>query len=157
MTKKDQAAYKRALECAAHDGVCIVLDGGNHWQVRGSDGMTHYTVQATEDRLSCTCLSRHYCKHQAVCQQRLNEQQASREKHAAAANTALMLTEHSEREMTGQVYSQEERLRALAYLPVVIASYAVVMGPAHARQWYQDKEAQWDRYQMARINGCLGW
>lgn len=67
----------------------------------------------------------------------------------------LRLIERSERTLAGQVYSQEERLRALAYLPVVIAAYAVVLGPAHAWQWHQAKEEQWERYQAARIGNYL--
>lgn len=65
------------------------------------------------------------------------------------------LVECSERELTGQAYSQEESLRALACLPVVIAASAVVMGPAPARQWYQAKEDQWDRSQAARLGNSL--
>jgi hypothetical protein len=57
MTKKEQTAYERALERAAQDGVCIVLAGSNHWQVHGSDGVTLYTVQVTDDGSSCTCPS----------------------------------------------------------------------------------------------------
>jgi hypothetical protein len=154
MTKKEQTPYERALMRAAQDGVCIILDGGDHWQVRGSDGVTRYTVQATDDGLHCTCPSRHYCQHQAVCQQRLNERQAERERIAAEVSVALTLTEGSERILAGQTSSQEERLRALAYLPVAMAAYSVVLGPAHAWQWHQAKEAQWDRYQACRMSQC---
>src|SRR5215469_10771570 len=103
-----------------------------------------------DDGLHCTRPSRHYCKHQAVCQQRLNEQQAEREQFAAEASKALALADRSERTLTGQAFSQEERLGALAHLPVAIAAYAVVMGPAHGWQWHQIKEEQWDRYQACR-------
>ncbi|HLW00086.1 MAG TPA: hypothetical protein VKT82_15565 [Ktedonobacterales bacterium] len=157
MIKTEQTPYERALARAAQDGVQVTEDGGDHWQVRGSDGVTRYTVQTTDDGLCCTCPSRHYCKHLAMCQQRLNEQQAAQEPLAAETDTALHLVEQSERTLAGQAYSQEERLRALVYLPVVIAAYAVVLGPAHAWQWYQAKEAQWDRYQAARIGGSLSW
>jgi hypothetical protein len=157
MTKKDQTPYERALARAAQDGVQVVEDGGDHWQVRSSDGVRLYQVQVTDDGLHCTCPSRSYCKHLAVCQQRLNERQAAQEQRAAEATIALTLADRSERELTGQTFSQEERLRALACLPVAIAAYAVVLGPAHAWQWYQAKEEQWDRYQSARIGGSLGW
>lgn len=66
----------------------------------------------------------------------------------------LSLVECSEHTLAGQTYSQEERLRALAYLPVAIAAYAVVLGPAHAWQWHQAKEEQWDRYQACRSSQC---
>ena len=156
-TKNEQTPYGRALVRAAQDGVQVEKDYGDRWQVRGSDGVTRYTVQATENGLHCTCPSRHYCKHLAVCQQRLNEHRAQRALLAAEAGVALILAERSERTLAGQLYSQEERLRALAYLPVVIAAYAVVLGPAHVWQWYQAKEEQWDRYQAARIGGSLSW
>ncbi len=71
------------------------------------------------------------------------------------ASVALMLAERSERTLAMQTFSQEERLRALAYLPVALAAYVVVLGPAHAWQWHQAKEEQWDRYQAARIGGSL--
>ena len=154
MAKTEPTSYERALARAAQDGVQVVGDFGDHWQVRSSDGVTLYTVQATDDGLRCTCPSRHYCKHLAVCQQRLNEQQAQREQLVAEAGTALMLAERSERTLAGQTYSQEERLRALAYLPVAIAAYAVVLGPAHGWQWHQAKEEQWDRYQACRSSQC---
>ena len=157
MTKKEQTPYERALARAAQDGVQVVGGFGDHWQVRSSDGATLYLVQATDDGLRCTCPSRHYCKHRAVCQQRLNEQQAAQEQRAAEATIALTLAERSERTLAGQTYRQEERLRALAFLPVVIAAYAVVMGPAHAWQWHQAKEAQWEKYQSARLGGYLSW
>lgn len=73
------------------------------------------------------------------------------------ASVALLLAERSERSLAGQIFSQEEHLRALVYLPVVIAAYAVILGPAHAWQWYQAKEEQWEKYQAARISGCLSW
>jgi hypothetical protein len=156
-TKRQQTPYERALVRAAHDGVQVVEDLGDHWLVRGSNGVTRYFVQTTDNGLCCTCLSRSYCKHLAVCQQRLNERQAAQEQLAAEANAALLLVERSQRTLAGQAYSQEERLRALAYLPVVIAAYAVVMGPAHAWQWYQAKEEQWEKYQAARLGDCLSW
>jgi hypothetical protein len=89
MTKTEQTPYERALVRAAQDGVQVVEDLGDHWQVRGSDGVTRYTVQTTADGLRCTCPSRYYCKHLAVCQQRLNELQAERERIAAEASVAL--------------------------------------------------------------------
>ncbi len=70
------------------------------------------------------------------------------------ASVALMLAERSERTLAGQTYSQEERLRALAYLPVAIAAYAVALGPAHAWQWHQAKEEQWEKYQACRSSQC---
>lgn len=155
MAKKEQTPYERALARAAQDGVQVVEDGGDYWQVRGSDGVTLYAVQATDEGLRCACPSRHYCKHLAVCQQRLNEQQLAREHLAAEANAALMLAERSERTLAGQTSSQEACLRALAYLPVAIAAYAVVMGPAHAWQWHQAKEEQWEKYQAARLGNYL--
>jgi hypothetical protein len=154
-TQATHPPFERALSRAEKDGVRVVMDFGDHWLIRGSDGVTLYTVQTTADGMSCTCPSRHYCKHLAVCQQRLNEQQAAQKQPTTEAITALILAERSERTLAEQVYSQEERLRALAYLPVVIAAYAVVMGPAHVRQWYQAKEDQWDKYQAARIGGYL--
>lgn len=70
------------------------------------------------------------------------------------ASVALMLAERSERTLAGQMFSQEERLRALACLPVAIAAYAVVLGPTHGWQWHQAKEEQWDRYQACRMSQC---
>ena len=67
---------------------------------------------------------------------------------------ATRLIEFSERTLAGQTCSQEERLRALAYLPVAIASYAVVLGPAHGWQRHQAKEEQWERYQACRSSQC---
>jgi hypothetical protein len=89
-----------------------------------------------------------------VCQQRLNEQKMEYEHLAAEATTALILAECSERTLAGQTFRQEERLRALAALPVLIAAYAVILGPAHAWQWHQAKEEQWDRYQACRMSHC---
>jgi hypothetical protein len=154
MAKKDQTSYERALARAAQDGVQVMVDGGDHWLVRSSDGVMLYTVQTTNDGLCCTCPSHRYCKHQAVCQQRLNEQQVEREQLAAEAGMALLLAERSERTLARQTCSQEERLRALAYLPVAIAAYAIVLGPVHGWQWHQTKEDQWDRYQACRSSHC---
>jgi hypothetical protein len=155
MTKKEQTPYERALARATQDGVQVVEDSGDHWQVRSSDGVTRYTVQTTNDGLCCTCPSRHYCKHWAVCQQHLNEQQAEQEQTLIEARAALTLTERSERALAGQTCSQEERLKALVFLPVAIAAYAVILGQAHAWQWHQAKEEQWDRYQAARLSNSL--
>ncbi|HLV98693.1 MAG TPA: hypothetical protein VKT82_08460 [Ktedonobacterales bacterium] len=156
-TKTKQTPFERALSRAEKDGVRVVKDFGDLWQVRGSDGVTRYTVQTTGNGLHCTCPSRHYCKHLAVCQQRLNERQAESEQLAAEAGKALILAEQSERTLAGQIFSQEERLKALVCLPVAIAAYAVIMGSAHARQWHQAKEEQWDKYQTARLTGSLSW
>jgi uncharacterized Zn finger protein len=156
-TKTKQTPYERALARATQDGVQVVEDGGDHWQVRGFDGVTRYTVQTTDDGLCCTCPSRSYCKHLAVCQQRLNEQQAALEQPAAEANAALLLAERSERTLAGLTTSQEQRLQALAYLPVAIAAYAVILGPAHAWQWLQAKEEHWEKYQAARRGNYLSW
>jgi hypothetical protein len=57
-TKTKQTPYERALTRAAQDDVQVERDYGDRWQVRGSDGVTHYTVQATENGLRCTCPSR---------------------------------------------------------------------------------------------------
>lgn len=114
--KQTQDLMERALARAAKESIRVVADFGDHWQVRGSDGVTLYTVQATDEGLRCTCSSRLYCKHQAVCQQRLNQQLAEREQFAAEAGKALVLADRGERTLAGQTYSQEERLRALAVL-----------------------------------------
>src|SRR5690348_2923819 len=108
MEKTEPTPYERALARAAQDGVQVVEDFGYHWLVRGSDGVTLYTVQMADDGLNCACPSRRYCKHRAVCQQRLNEQQASSEQPAAEADKALILVERSERTLLGQAFSQEE-------------------------------------------------
>ena len=153
MTKKEQTPNVQALMRAIQDGIHVVEDLGNHWLVSGSDGVTVYSVQMVDHVLHCTCPSRHYCKHLAVCQQRLNEQ-VEHEQRIAEATAALALTERSQRTLAGQMYSQEERLRALAYLPVAIAAYTVILGPANAWQWHEAKEAQWDRYQACRMSQC---
>ena len=155
MAKTDQTPFERAIARAEKDGVRVVMDYGDHWRVCSSDGVTLYEVRQIDTGLTCSCISRHYCKHLALCQQRLNEQQAEREQLAAEASTALLLAERSERTLAGQTFSQEERLRALAYLPVAIAAYAVILGPPHAWQWHIAKEEQWQRYQSARIGGYL--
>ena len=56
------------------------------------------------------------------------------------------LVEGNERELTGQVYSQEERLRALAYLPVAIAAFNAG-GPntGKAVGWAASSAVDWDR------------
>lgn len=135
-----------------------------------------------DGNLTCSCPARVVCKHVGICLLtgleyhvdllaeaqaapreaflRVDAWLASLEAPASeqsAASAALVLVERSERTLANVACSQEERLRALACLPVVIAAYAVVMGSAHVQQWYQAKEERWDRYQAARIGGCLDW
>ena len=100
--KQTQDLMERALARAAQDGIHVEEDGGDHWLVRGSDGVTRYTVQTTDEGLCCTCPARHYCKHRAVCQQRLNEQQAEREKFGVAAGAALVMAERGGRTLAGR-------------------------------------------------------
>ena len=144
--------------------------------------ITYAITRDPEGKLTCSCPARVVCKHIGlVLSQGINYHVLPGEEVQVAslaalgcrdagqtsleacstpqseASVALMLAERSERTLAGQTYSQEERLRALAYLPLAIAAYAVVMGPAHGWQWHQAKEEQWDRYQSARIGDYLYW
>ena len=129
--------------------------------------ITYDVTRDLQGKLICSCPARVICKHIGVVlllgikyhvppmvdapAVRLE----ARTTEGGAASVALKLTEHSERTLANVRYSQEERLQALAYLPVAIAAYAVILGPAHAWQWHEAKEAQWEKYQAARIGNYL--
>lgn len=141
--------------------------------------ITYAITRDPEGNLTCSCPARVVCKHIGLVLLRgmgyhvppgeakqAAQLAAFRHRDAGLTNSeasatpqsevsvALTLAERSERTLAGQTSGQEERLRALAYLPVAIAAYAVILGPAHAWQWHQAKEDQWDRYQACRMSQC---
>jgi len=162
MQKTTQTPYERALARADAEGVRVVMDFGDHWRVRGSDGVTLYVVCQDDNGLRCNCKSSYYCKHQAVCQQRLNEQQAEREQAMQDALAEVAARESVAAQMEAwhaQVAAWNDAALAetdawqaarqdAPRLLAALLLYGAALGQAKAAE----REAQWQRYQTAREN-----